>query len=267
MGQRTGRTFFALVGAGLMLGLASPISAATDCKVKIDRKTGTINVSASNVSGPFTWGGAPGQAATPFANGGGCVASGRATKCQLGAPGSAAAITPPALCTVYVKDAGPDPECAAYIKGCTPGARSTAAAARPLPIVRDGNGVEVGVLLESEHVLIDAGGQAVMLNVATNLLSSLAPGVVFLSTDCTGQPLMYAGFFPRLPVSGWLRGTTLYYFADESGLQIGFPCSSLGGPGICHTFASCLEDEMPLVPAVSVQIPAFVPPFRVDMAP
>src|SRR5262249_2710799 len=41
----------------------------------------------------------------------------------LGAPGSVQAITPPDVCTLYLKDGGG--QCSAYIKGCTPGPRFT----------------------------------------------------------------------------------------------------------------------------------------------
>src|SRR5262249_17410097 len=89
----------------------------------VSSKTGLIDVFASGVSGPLLWGNRSGSEASTFANAATCIAGSSASKCEFGAPGSVEAITPPDLCTVYLKDNGA--ECATYIKGCTPGARAT----------------------------------------------------------------------------------------------------------------------------------------------
>jgi hypothetical protein len=103
--------------------LPSSSEAVTGCKVHLSSKTGLIDVFASGVSGPLLWGDRSGSESLTFANAGTCIAGASASKCEFGAPGSVQAITPPDLCTVYMKDSGP--ECAVYIKGCTPGPRFT----------------------------------------------------------------------------------------------------------------------------------------------
>jgi len=101
--------------------------AADGCKVKIDAKTGAIQFSAKNVHGVLRWGDSLGLAIHPFADAD-CVKSGKATRCELGAPGTADQITPPELCRLFVKDVG-GASCSAFIKGCTPGVRPGGAAA------------------------------------------------------------------------------------------------------------------------------------------
>ncbi len=110
----------------LALGLSllpASSEAVTNCKVHVSSKTGLIDVFASAVSGPLLWGDRPGAESASFANAPTCIVGSSARRCQFGAPGTLEAITPPDLCTVYLKDSGPG--CAAYIKGCTPGPRFT----------------------------------------------------------------------------------------------------------------------------------------------
>lgn len=72
------------------------------------------------------WGTATGSEPNTFFDAGTCIVGTTATKCHLGAPGSPAEITPPELCTLFLKDAGP--ECSVHLKGCTPGIRNTGVA-------------------------------------------------------------------------------------------------------------------------------------------
>jgi len=109
---------------GLVGAQVSVAHAVTACKVKVNARNGTLDVSAKGVSGVLTWGDRPGGPYTStFYNAATCVSGGAASKCELGAPGSPEAIIPPDLCTFYLKDDGA--ECAAYVKGCTPGPRPT----------------------------------------------------------------------------------------------------------------------------------------------
>jgi hypothetical protein len=101
---------------------AGPVRAVKNCRAKAEKKDGVILVKADAITGNVRWGEAEGQEANPFDNEENCVASGHASNCQLGAPGSAEQITPPKLCRIYLADDGPD-ACSAYIKGCTPGER------------------------------------------------------------------------------------------------------------------------------------------------
>jgi hypothetical protein len=113
--------------AGVLVLAPLDADAVTTCRARIARGDGVIRVSAWGVTGSLRWGGAAGQETNPFFNSCVDVASGRAVDCRLGAPGSAEEITPPELCRVHLADDGPA-ACSAYIKGCTPGARSVTAA-------------------------------------------------------------------------------------------------------------------------------------------
>lgn len=121
------RTMQYVLVAAALAAVAMPGAghAVTKCKVKVDRHDGAILVSASGVSGTLLWGDTAGQETNAFANAGTCVSGDTAKDCQLGAPGSDAQITPPPLCTIYLADGSG--ACAAYIKGCTPGARQEGA--------------------------------------------------------------------------------------------------------------------------------------------
>lgn len=109
--------------AALALG-SSAAHAVTKCGVRVNPKDGTIEVSASGISGSLQWGEKSGSEPNVFPNAATCVKDGTAKGCQLDAPGTAQSITPPPLCIVFVKDSGV--ECAAYVKGCTPHAQEGA---------------------------------------------------------------------------------------------------------------------------------------------
>lgn len=126
-----------VVAAGAAL-LAEPVSAGVQkCKAVVNPATGSIEVSASNVSGAATWGVSSTAASRGFFNTATCSANGKLKKCLLGDPDTEAANTPPPGCRVFVKDASADPPCVAYIKQrCTvlnavPGADSAFALLHP----------------------------------------------------------------------------------------------------------------------------------------
>ncbi len=116
--------FLPLIAALLVVGLAAPAGAIDKCKVKVDKKTGLIRVDATGVTAPITWGSEAGQEVNSFANEGTCVDSGKAKKCELAAPATLAAKTPPDGCTLYLAD-GSANDCSVWIKGCVPGSRSS----------------------------------------------------------------------------------------------------------------------------------------------
>jgi hypothetical protein len=110
-----------------MLSVGPATAQLTHCTATVSTKGGTILVGARNVSGTLLWGNSSGTETNAFNNAGTCISGTSvvvARECELGAPGTAAAITPPPLCTLYLKDNGP--ECTAYIRGCTPGDRTAA---------------------------------------------------------------------------------------------------------------------------------------------
>lgn len=112
----------AIAVAGIGLVSASPAEALDRCKVKIDQRTGTILVDASDITGNLRWGYTATNETNSFSDPG-CIdpSRGRAKKCTLGNEGTPERINPPPLCTLYLADdAG---SCSAYIKKCTPGVR------------------------------------------------------------------------------------------------------------------------------------------------
>lgn len=123
-------------GAVAALSLAALFAASGDaaerCKVKVARKTGQIEVSASGVdAATLRWGPAAGAESVPFFAAS-CVAGGKAKRCLLGDPAGLGARTPPEGCTVYVADALGS--CSAWIPGCTPGLRPGTAVAQVIRI-------------------------------------------------------------------------------------------------------------------------------------
>lgn len=115
----------AIVAAFLGLNAAtipSNADAVEGCRVKVNTRDGTLLVSAKSVGPNPRWGFAPTTLTERFANEASCVFGSVASKCELGDPGTAARITPPDLCTLYVTDDSAT-VCGAYIKGCVPGVR------------------------------------------------------------------------------------------------------------------------------------------------
>ena len=112
--------------------MPTPGHAVSNCSAKLYKKDGTIRVSASGITGTLTWGNEAGSETNAFFNAATCIASGTATKCVLGDVGTDERITPPELCTVYLADDGAE-DCAAYIKGCTPGVRDATLQGPPGP--------------------------------------------------------------------------------------------------------------------------------------
>ena len=121
-----------LVSLTPIAGAVSTAHAIDKCKVKIDRKDGTILFFAKNVGPTPLWGEAAGLEVNSFADPG-CISDGTAKKCTLGIQGSPTRITPPALCTLHVDDGVTS--CTAYIKGCTPGVRAESGDISPVGTV------------------------------------------------------------------------------------------------------------------------------------
>jgi hypothetical protein len=113
-----------IVGAMAAFALAflpSSCWAVKSCKVKASRRNGIIYLRATGVSGPLLWGARSAAETRTFTNADECIHGSRATNCRLGDLGTAESITPPPLCTIFVRDS--TAECAAHIAGCTAGAR------------------------------------------------------------------------------------------------------------------------------------------------
>jgi hypothetical protein len=104
----------------MLLHCPGAASALDKCSAKINTTDGTILVGAKSVSGSLLWGNTAGTETNAFADPG-CVVGDTASKCRLGT--GAVAITPPPLCTLYLKDGSGT--CSTFIKKCTPGARQS----------------------------------------------------------------------------------------------------------------------------------------------
>lgn len=114
----------AAIATGAVVLAAMPASAVDSCKVKVDKKTGVIKVSASTIDpGTLRWGNASGAEVNSFFDIN-CVDLGtlKGKDCTLADPATLAAKTPPPSCTLYMSDInGP---CETWIRGCIPGVRT-----------------------------------------------------------------------------------------------------------------------------------------------
>jgi hypothetical protein len=87
--------------------------------VRVDRRDGTIRVTAHHVGGALRWGATLGQENATFFNEATCVNGAKARRCVLGDVGTPERVTPPASCIVFLADGGAA-SCAAYVGGCRP---------------------------------------------------------------------------------------------------------------------------------------------------
>lgn len=101
-----------------LFALPAPASAIEKCKVRIDKKTGEILVSAANVTGVPLWGGeSPDDPANPFPELASCQKGTALKSCRIGAAGTPAARRAPSSCNLSVRDdVG---SCDSYIQGCS----------------------------------------------------------------------------------------------------------------------------------------------------
>ena len=228
-------------------------SAATKCKAKVDPTDGTINVGAKTVVGTLKWGSTSGNATQTFVNGGTCVANGKAKRCQMDTPGSPAAITPPDLCRLYLKDDGSDPECSAYIKGCTPGPRSAA----PALVLKDSSDVTIGRLLTEQLVVVDIGTQLLGLAVAGYGFTT-GPSIYYTGAGCTGDAFMFED--GPLQMASVIGGTAYY---PEGTTQV-VNWVSYGDSSGCY---SSIPDTYNMVPVATLDVSSYVPPFHAAYEP
>jgi len=111
----------------LVLGLLAADAGAVDrCTVKVQARTGIIEVSAKDVTGALTWSDSLAGPSRAFFDPA-CVQDGRAKRCLLDDPVTLAARTPPTGCTLVLADAVGS--CTARVPGCVP-------AVRPLDLPR-----------------------------------------------------------------------------------------------------------------------------------
>ena len=116
-----------LVGAvmsAVIGGLPCAANAVESCRAVVSDTDGAIEVSARHVVGDLRWGATSVTQNDRLWNEEGCVRAGRAQSCRLGPIGSPAERTPPAACSIYLRD--DVSTCRAHLTGCTPGRRVTA---------------------------------------------------------------------------------------------------------------------------------------------
>jgi hypothetical protein len=269
----------AVLSACALLLASSNAFAIVKCKVKVDKKTGVINVDATDVGGPLTWGPASGSETNTFFNDATCNVGGKAKRCNLASTATLASKTPPPGCTIYLAD-GVAP-CSAWIPGCSPGARGDAGA-----LVKDANGVLIGTTLDpnGQSALRNEAGTLIRLSVNGDGSGFFAyGGFVFSSNDCTGAPLM--GIDTSMVKNVYVIGTTGYYAPTStspqtinSNLQIaGYAYASqtdcdnnfgLGASTFVPPDGCCITPYVgsgSLGAAQSIDLSVFATPFKVEL--
>ncbi len=121
--HRRARTRRVVVVLGAFFCVAgAPALALDNCKAKVG-KDGSIEFQGTLEASHTTprWGWASAAVSLPFPNESSCYSGAKLTGCNIGQPG-AGARRPPATCTIYATDSG-GTICAAFIKGCVPGAQ------------------------------------------------------------------------------------------------------------------------------------------------
>ena len=249
-------------------------SALDQCKVKVVKGDGTVLVSATGVNGTLKWGGKPGQATNALANADVCLRESRATNCELGPPGTKERITPPELCTIHLLDDS-GRECAAFIKGCTPGIR-VAGMITPDQLapgfvtgVVDGNGQRVGNIIGVDSntpvVLLNAAGQLFSLKVTKDSFIGTNATVFFQEPNCSGQAMVasFGGMLREAEVGP--LGSTVYTAVDPNAEPTTFPGASRYQTldGVCVNVVGDVTDALLASPLIDLDT-VFVPPFQVQ---
>lgn len=111
-----------LLGTLALLSVAQSALALGSCKAKVDRRDGTIYLSASGAIGDVRWGALEGVEKHRFDNAETCVSANAVNACRIGPAGSLAAATPTHSCDFYLRDESGS-GCFIHIKRCTPGLR------------------------------------------------------------------------------------------------------------------------------------------------
>jgi hypothetical protein len=156
--------------------------AIDDCKARISPKNGAVQLSGRNVGGDLLFSLDGTGAGTAFANEPTCVANGNANKCELGAGGSLAQITPPAACTLFVSDSA-GAECSAFVRGCIPGIRP---GGTDRGIAKGGLVVQCDILAGDVDILTQ-------FNTVNGSAFSISDGAVASETCTIGVPFSLTG--------------------------------------------------------------------------
>lgn len=277
MGISRARTLTIIATAvAVLLVAAGPGHAIDKCKVKVDKKTGVIQVDASGVGGPLTWGSQSGSETNSFFNAGSCVAADKAKRCQLADPSTLASKTAPEGCTLYLADT--TTPCSAWIPGCSPGARHNSSI-----VVSDANGLFIGNASREDATKAtrDVSGDAVGLPILYSGQGFESYGTLyFTSADCSGSPIMLAG--DALVLQAIVFGTTAYIpprtgTPQTAGSYMGLvsfttsqsACDGYYGPGTTFVAPNgcCAAPGYPATygTASTLDLTPFAPPFKVSV--
>lgn len=273
----------AVTAAIAVLLCSSSAQAITKCSVKVDKKTGVLNVKAAGVGGPLLWGNTAASVVSTFFNAGTCVSATNGKNCQIADPNTLAAKTPPAGCTLYLDD-GVAP-CSAWIAGCSPAPRAASSV-----VWKDASGDLIGVQNENGTEVVRDDGTAILRIPILPDRSGFAQPVggafsYHTSGDCTGAN--YTADAPTtLPIAQYFAGgaTQAFYTQGATSLQSlnsyrstfppltdqsqcdlyfgGGNSTYLGGVSCCITNFSGSYMMYTMVPT---DLSAFTGPFQLEM--
>lgn len=282
-----------LLGAGvLFLALPALANALSNCAASVRPANGVIQVNADNVSTNLRWGPRRGDETRDFANGDACISTGLARNCRIGK--GAASKTPPAGCTVYLRD--DTSRCEAWIPGCTPGVRP-GDGGDPL-VVNDSGGLLVGFATDptGESVLRRTDDGVLVQFVVTpsgvyepGPISFLGGPLLYFGAPACAEPASIATRNVRrgFAWNGLAYGGKVYFPADDgapapyrSALYLAVSeeaCANLGespSPGkttaftpperCCVSYTSDQANLDPLAAARTLDVSDLVPPFHLE---
>jgi hypothetical protein len=123
----------ALFAAFVAAFAPSPAAAIDSCKVRIDKKTGVVSMSATGLSGLIAWRDSASDDYQTFHLPGCTVDGANVSGCPLYDPATTTARIPPPSCEVCIGDAS-GIDCCARLKNCTPGARDCQIVTQQVPV-------------------------------------------------------------------------------------------------------------------------------------
>jgi hypothetical protein len=243
-------------------------SAIDSCKVKVNSQDGTILVSAKNIAGVVRWGYGAAEVVKSFSNAGTCVAGGVATKCQLGATGTAQAVIPPSLCTLHLADSSST--CSVFIKGCAP--------RTPQLVVKDATGAIFGVasMGDGGYVAVMVGTSAGVRNLRLNTETEGLPGalqgfgtlgaIYFSTGDCSGP--VFVGVMGDSVLGGaptLVGATNVANPTTPFALYVPAGSGAMGSYGSYDSGNGCVVSSGSTTLAPAALVATYIPPLHVEM--
>jgi hypothetical protein len=197
----------------LLAGGASPAVAASNCKAKLDKRSGLVLVSATVGNDPL-WGQIEGAETRQFPTLNDCLSGGKLKRCPIQQSESVFEVAPPATCRVYVSDDTGE-GCGAIIPGCTMGIRPFDnvfdAPLAPLMLSNASTDEAAAEFLSASGfagVLVTQNGTGAALRVETN--------------ETAGSPAILSNHYGATNYAGWFENwnpanTSSAIFARSAG--------------------------------------------------